>query len=347
MAAHDDLGSLVEQSAITLVGSHWCFVSPKSFTEACFSVPAVRALKHFSPNAKIAVLCPESQLSLWQYGLDEIEWVIDYEDGASASKIVTVLEAGSVRFDSAILWETGCAAKAVCKLDVGQRVGYAYGELEPLVTDSIAIDSQPGPIEHRVRHYLGLIDQLGADAFVRSSFQKPSLPVAPAQTKIAIAPFSVYGGSHQWPAERFLKVIELIEQRHSEVSWVLYGHEPKSSKQGMEVFGSLLGQDNFSLDNSADVDVFAALAQSSALLACDGEVAHMAAHVGLPATVIFGPNSPEWRRPLGKQSVVVREHVACSPCFKSKCPLDFRCQTEVSIEAVVESLELVMGQRGS
>ncbi len=65
----------------------------------------------------------------------------------------------------------------------------------------------------------------------------------------------------------------------------------------------------------------------------------MAAHVGLPAAVVFGPNEPEWKRPLGKQSRVIREHVACSPCYLPKCPMDLRCQDEVTPEMVAVALE--------
>ena len=345
MSAPDDENLHLEQSAITLAGSHWCVVSPLCYTEACFCVPAVRALRHFSAESTIAVLCPESQVSLWQYGLDELDHIIEYEESASVKKIDSQLRAFSVPFDSAILWEASNAAKATCKTGIAQRVGSSLEELQPWLTDIAVIDSQPGPIEHRVRHYLGVINQLGADAFVRSSFDKPSLPAAPEQIKIAIAPFSQYGSSYQWPTDRFIEVVKVIEDRYPEVSWTLYDREVRGSKKRFEVFEELLESDNFSISGQSDKDVFSALAQSSALLACDGELAHMAAHIGLPAAVIFGPNAPEWRRPLGKQSVVIAEHVACSPCFQSKCPIDLRCQHQVSVEAVLSSLERVIAQR--
>lgn len=350
MSTHVDSGSSAEQLAITLAGSHWCIVSPQCFTEACFSVPAVRALRHHSAEASIAILCPRSQVMLWQYGLDELTSIIEYEEGASAKTIATLLEGFSVQFDSAVLWEVGNAAKATTKVGktgIGQRVGYSVDELKPFLTDVAGVDLQPGPIQHRVRYYLGLVNQLGVDAFVRSSFEKPSLPAAAEQLKIGIAPFSEYGSSYQWPAERFLEVVAAIEARYPGVSWMLYDNVSKGAKKNLEVFEELLKQDNFSLSDSSGGDVFSSLAQSSALLACDGELAHVAAHVGLPATVIFGPNAPEWKRPLGKQSDVVREHVACSPCFAPKCPLDLRCQREVSVAAVVNSLEHVIAQRNS
>ncbi len=350
MSTHVDRGSSAEQLAITLAGSHWCIVSPQCFTEACFSVPAVRALRHHSAEASIAILCPRSQVTLWQYGLDELISIIEYEQGASVKTIATLLEGSSVQFDSVILWEAGNAAKATTKLGktgIGQRVGYSVDELKPFLTDMAELDSQPGPIQHRVRYYLGLVNQLGIDAFVRSSFKKPSLPTVDKQLEISIAPFSEYGSSYQWPLARFYEVVAAIEARYKGVSWMLYDRGSKGGAKNSELIKELMKKDNFTLFDHSHGDVFSSLAQSSALLACDGELAHVAAHVGLPATVIFGPNAPEWKRPLGKQSDVVREHVACSPCFAPKCPLDLRCQREVSVAAVVNSLEHVIAQRNS
>lgn len=345
MPLQDDSSTIGEPLATSLAGSQWCVVSPVCFTEACFSVPAVRALKHFSPNAGIAVLCPKSQVSLWKHGVDEITHVIPYEVGASAKKIAALVELYDKQFDSAIIWEAGSAAKATKLAGIGQSVGYANDNLMPLLTDTLAIDTHAGPIKHRVRHYLGLVDQLGVDAFVRSSFERPPLPAAPERIAIAIAPFSEYGSSYQWPVERFLKVVEVIEDCYPQVTWTLYDHGMGASKKGMAVFESFLERENSRQVNGYEWNAFTALAQSTALVACDGEVAHMAAHVGLPAVVIFGPNAPEWKRPIGKQSLVVREHVACSPCFKSKCPIDLRCQDGVSIEAVVDGLKAAIEKR--
>ncbi|MGB2403442.1 MAG: glycosyltransferase family 9 protein [Akkermansiaceae bacterium] len=345
MPSQDDQSQKKKPVAETLLGSHLCVVSPSCFTEACFSVPAVRALKHFTPERSISVLCPKSQMPLWRHGLDEVDHLIDYEDRASAKKIASLVEGCTEKFDSTILWEASNAAKACKIVGIDQCVGYANEELMPLLTNAIACDSSAGPIEHRVRHYLGLVNQLGAEAFVPSSFEKPPLPPAPEQIVIAIAPFSEYGSSYQWPAERFVKVVEVMQNRYPQIGWTLYGHSLGANKKSVGFFKDLLEQENFNQSDTTDSEVFTALAKSTALLACDGEVAHMAAHVGLPAAVIFGPNAPEWKRPMGKQSVVIREHVACSPCFKPKCPIDLRCHNEVSADAVVQALESVIDQR--
>jgi ADP-heptose:LPS heptosyltransferase len=54
--------------------------------------------------------------------------------------------------------------------------------------------------------------------------------------------------------------------------------------------------------------------------------------------VLFGPNEPAWKRPLGKRHTVLRRHVECSPCFAAKCVMDLRCQHELTLEKVLEAL---------
>ena len=49
--------------------------------------------------------------------------------------------------------------------------------------------------------------------FVRSSFEMPALPEPPEKVKIALAPFSEYGSAYQWPVERFLQVIDILNER--------------------------------------------------------------------------------------------------------------------------------------
>lgn len=326
---------------IALKGRHICVVAPHDFTEACFSVPAVRSLRHFAPKASIAVLCPSKQLPLWLRALPEIDHVLDYREGASVSNIGSVVQACEVEFDTAIAWEAGKAATALCKAGVAQRLGYPAAGLEKWLTETVSVVHRAGPVEHRVRHYLGLMRQLGANAFVKSSFETPSLPPPPDKIRIALAPLSEYGASHQWPVDRFIQLINAMNERYEGVSWTIFDRQDaKGGGNGLEVFEDLLAEEDVDASENWEREgFFDQLAGCSVLLACDGELAHMAALIGLPATVIFGPNSPEWKRPVSKQSVVVRDHVACSPCYLKKCPLDHRCQSNVTVEMVMEGLE--------
>lgn len=337
----------LEKSSPKLKGRSLCVVSPLEFREACFSVPAIRALSHFCPDTSISMLCPASQLAMWKRVVPAIDHIINYRISDSAGQIGSRLDTSELEFDSAIIWEECKAAKAISKAGVAQRLGYPAGDLEKRLTDKINVVGAAGPIEHRVRYYLNFMAQLGADAFVRSSFEVAPLPSPPEKLKIAITPFSEYGSAYQWPMDRFIEVMDALRERFGTVCWTIL--EPMAgavSAAKLDQFKTMLDEHNMSAEyHRGAEDLFDQLAKSSVLLACDGEIAHMAAHIGLPAAVIFGPNAPEWKRPLGKQSVVVRDHVVCSPCFLEKCPLDRRCMNQITVDMVIDGFEQALRLR--
>jgi len=301
-----------------------CVASPVDFAEACFSVPAIRALKRFRPSESLVVLCPESLQDFWET-VPELDEVVVYPDKMPARKIARVIAEKVTGCAAAILWEGGEVAKALAKAKVPQRIGYPAPKLDNFLTAPVSLVETPGPIEHRVRYYLNLAQELGAEAFVPENFKTVSfreILKTSGKCRIAWAPESEYGEAYQWSDELFEQVKTQVENELSgDVEWV------QCTKRTV----------------GGDAELAATLSGCSALLACDGEVAHWAAHFGLPAVVVFGPSEPAWKRPLGKQSRVVREHVACSPCYLAKCPLDGRCQSEVKAAAVAEALLLAVG----
>jgi ADP-heptose:LPS heptosyltransferase len=76
------------------------------------------------------------------------------------------------------------------------------------------------------------------------------------------------------------------------------------------------------------------LAVHRLVVAADGSLSHLAAHVGATCVTLFGPNDSQWKRPLGKRHAVVKRHVECAPCLLPKCPLDLRCQHELETARV-------------
>jgi heptosyltransferase-2 len=335
-----------DKPPLHLKGGYLCVAAPVDFTEACFSAPAVRALRSLRPQSTLFILCPESQESVWKT-MEECNGVIVYPDNASARQIVKILKSREVDFESAISWEAGEAAKAFARAKILQRLGYPAAGLGKYLTDVVEVVLSPGPISHRVRHYLNFVQNLGGDAFVKEHFETPALAFAPETIRIALSPGSEYGLSYRWPLEKMKEVVDVINGRYDGVEWVILGRGGNQNRDdvGAELEGMLETEvKNYSMEWGREKTMHA-LRYCSALLACDGELAHLAAHVGLPTVVIFGPNEPEWKRPLGKQSRVVREHVACSPCYLSRCPIDHRCQNEVTVEMVVAELETALVER--
>lgn len=341
-----DAAPIPDRPPLHLKGGFLCIAAPASLTEACLAAPAVRALRHFRPASTMAVVCPEFQVPLWQT-MSELNHVIAYPEKASSRQIAKILGDHKVEFESSICWEASEVAKAFQRADILQRLGYPAKGVEKYLTDPINVIVEPGPIKHRVRHYLNLVHRLGGEPFVKRTFTTPPIVAPPQKPLIALSPTSEYGATHQWTIEKFKELIESYEATFGEADWVMLssGTQKNAKAQNAE-WKNLLGEKVQDYTKEWGMEkTLSSLPFCSALVSSDNELAHLAAHVGLPAVVVFGPNEPEWKRPLGKQSRAVREHVACSPCFLTKCLLDMRCQNEISVARVLQELQAALAER--
>lgn len=86
----------------------------------------------------------------------------------------------------------------------------------------------------------------------------------------------------------------------------------------------------------------AAIAGCAAVITNDSGPAHLAAALGTPALVVFGPTSPERWAPPGSAVRVISRELACSPCSNhgsERCPLGTHaCLRELSAAEVLQAL---------
>jgi heptosyltransferase-2 len=78
------------------------------------------------------------------------------------------------------------------------------------------------------------------------------------------------------------------------------------------------------------------------IVANDSGPMHLAAAMGIPLVAIFGSTDERATGPLATRVRIVKKGVACSPCGKRECPIDFRCMADLSVEEVYRAtLEFV------
>jgi len=305
------------------VGQGMLVTAPERWDEACFAVPAVRAL--VASGLPVTVLCSSAHESFWKTlsGLT----LLPYPAKASAGAI-SALIAG--KFAAAIVWEAGTAADACAKAGIPRRTGPGGDKaLVKRLTDPMPLPA-PGPIEHRVRHYLGLVEAMGIESRVAAYFEPAVLGISPEPGSVLLAPDSDYGRSHEWPLDR----------------WEAVGRALLESGARLVMAGGSLGSRLTAALGSGQVapiplsgDSLPVLAGFERVITADGSLAHLAAHAGATCVVLFGPNEPAWKRPLGKRHSVLRQHVECSPCFAPKCAMDLRCQHELDLERVLAAVK--------
>ncbi|HUK83093.1 MAG TPA: glycosyltransferase family 9 protein [Verrucomicrobiae bacterium] len=181
------------------------------------------------------------------------------------------------------------------------------------------------PRTHAVDRYLLAADHLGCDT---GPVEFP-LGIAPPfrDRLIAINP-SARWLTKLWGDGRFTELVRRLP--HARV--VLTG----SAGERTRIERIALGCRN--LAGGTDLFELAELyARCCVVIANDSGPMHIAAAVGTPVVAIFGPTDPALTGPYGKQHVVLRSGIACSPCLKEHCTHIPRmeCMSLVTVDQVL------------
>jgi ADP-heptose:LPS heptosyltransferase len=288
--------------------------APERWDEACFAVPAVRAL--MASGFGIGIMCHEGQKEFWQTlkGLELL--VLPIKAKVAAAEI-------RGKWQAALVWEPGLAADAVNIAGVPRRLGPAGKKLKKLLTHPLVFAEKP--LEHRVRFYLSAVEEMGINTLNPELFSPVHIGIEPVAGAVLLSPDSDFGPSHEWPLERWLETSRnLIDKGRRVTVAGMDGGRGLGKRLAAE-----LGEGVEFFHASPLAGALPLLAVHGLVIAADSSLPHLAAHVGATCVTLFGPNDPVWKRPLGRRHGVVRRHVECAPCLMAKCPLDMRCQNEL------------------
>ncbi len=273
------------------------------------------------------VLCPVEQREFWET-LEGLV-VITY-----APKTKSKVAAAEIRgnWQASLAWDFGFAAEAFKIAGIPRRLGRNDGKLKKTLTHPLGFTV--GPLEHRVRYYLSAAEELGVQTAKPEFFAPCSLGIEPVAGAVLLCPGSDFGANHEWPIERWVEIAGKLLESGLRVT--------VTSVDGGRGLGKILADklgERVEFFHAAPLaGALPLLAVHGLVIAADGSLPHLAAHAGATCVVLFGPNDPAWKRPLGKRHSIVRRHVECAPCFLSKCVMDLRCQKELSVDRVWDAV---------
>lgn len=294
-------------------------VVPERWDEACFAVPAVRAL--VGTGMSVGVLCAADRVAFWKL-VEGIE-VLDFQAQPDLSK-----------WDAAVAWGYGQAAMAVKAAGVPRRIApEGDKKLGRWATHPVAL--RVNVLEHRVRHFLATVEALGVATREPEYFAAVDVGVERVKGAVLLCPDSDYGGNHEWPLERWVELGRILRDEHGMRLVVAKGVGGRGV--GAELVERLGGGVEM-LDATDLAAATRGIAIFPLVAAADGSLPHVAGFAGATCVVLFGPNDAAWRRPLGRHHAEVREHVECAPCLMAKCPLDLRCQDRLGVERVAAAV---------
>lgn len=302
---------------------------PERWDEACFAVPAVRALVRSGLVG--ALVCHEEQEVLWKTVCPLPRFTFSHK--TSAGQLAKLL---GNDWEASLTWADGVAATAFAKAKIARRLGPACANLKKLVTHHL--QAREAPTEHRIRLYLNTCQELGISVNHPELFIPASVGVPAKPNNVLLCPDSDFGPSHEWPLDRWQMLADsLLEQgKHLTIAGGIGGRN-----LGKILLSRIGGEAEFFHANPLG-EAILTLASFQLIIAADGSLPHLAAYTGGTCITLFGPNDPNWKRPLGKQHAVVRKHVECAPCLSPKCRMDNRCQSELEVADVLAPLALFL-----
>jgi heptosyltransferase-2 len=157
--------------------------------------------------------------------------------------------------------------------------------------------------------------------------------------RCAIAPGASYGAAKCWPPERFAALADrLISECGADV--ILFG-TPSEKEMAARIRSAMKCNPISLVGQTSMRDLAAFFSACSIFIGNDSGAMHVAAAAGVPVIGIFGPTDPEGTAPLTPRFTLIRESVSCSPCFLRSCPVDHRCMTRISVDAVFSAAQQI------
>lgn len=161
---------------------------------------------------------------------------------------------------------------------------------------------------------------------------------------LALCPGAEFGGAKRWPQTYYAELARTYQKQGWQV--VLYGSD--NDRAVTAEIAALCDplQGCFDLAGRTRLaEAVDMLSLSTAVVSNDSGLMHIAAALGRPMVVVYGPTSADFTPPLDPRAAVVRQAIDCAPCFERECPLGHhRCMRDLSVEIVTAKLDVLLNQ---
>ncbi len=297
--------------------------------DAVMTVPALNALRRLLPDAHITLATRSFAKAIF----DDVDCfddflVYDSRPGRLRSALAQARKWQTRRFDLAILFPNAFEPALVALLGrVRFRIGYATQGRKVLLTHPINLPEWRNS-RHESFYYLNIISELDQllNGQSRILEQPPALRLN-------------VGSNRRLEALDFLRA-QGVRRGHPLIA-LCPGSINSRAKRWME-------HEPIVLTGKTDLAQAAAVLNDAELLVThDTGPAHLAAALGRPTLVIFGPTNPLTTRPLSPSAEIVRQAPDCAPCMLRDCPIDHRCMTAITPDEVFERAAAMLGPKVS
>lgn len=317
----------------------------RSLGDALLTTPALRALKQWRPDLRLAYVVEPAWAPVFAGNADVDRLILAPRGTAGRLRAARELRrfAPSVALD----WHGGLTAACLTRASgarwragyLGRRNAWAHNLLVPPET------LPPGQIrQHTVEHAAALLRALGLPAEPRLGPLRlaPSPEVRRAvRSRLSAAglvgPYAFINAATRsptmrWPAQRYVELLRWLEREWGLAA--VLAREAAISHEGVEetILAGLVPGAAALLTGTSVADLIALIAESSLFIGGDGGPLHIAAACGKPTVALFSSTDAVVWAPWETPHRLVRNEFPCSPCRSDRCRAFARPECVLSIE---------------
>jgi heptosyltransferase-2 len=328
--------------------------------DAILTLPAIRQLSRFFPQARLSVLALERVAPVYwqQAGVAEVIPYLPAPPRSSMAAWCRHLAAlRRRRFDLALVLPNSWESALVPWLaGIPHRVGYPVRGRGPLFTQVVQGPENLADL-HQVYRHAGLLQAFGwvaADGLPELVLtpeevdQGAALLAAagwrPPRPLIGLSPGASYGPAKQWPPERFAAVATALQKKYQASIVLLGGAADRESAQAV---AQAMADPPLNLVGQTTLrTAFAVIKQLQVLVTNDSGLMHAAAALWTPVVAIFGSTDPFATGPFTPYASVLWHRPPCGPCLQRTCPEGhYRCLDLITVAEVLDQMEYWLARR--
>ena len=315
----------------------------RSIGDTVLATPSLIALKQFVPDVQVDILLED--------------WVAPVLDGFNAvDNVVTVGKSAASRFAAAReIWRTGydvvfnlhggtTATFFAYATGARNRIGYSHYQYKFLFDHVLTSSSDfwGRPVTHSAEQQLAMLGLAGVpvDAGIKSRLAVTERAAGSLEEKFSersqqqLSEFGEFALMHpaaafeskRWPSENFARTAEFLARSGLRTVAVA----SKSERGVLERLRRLSSAEITCFDDLTLPEITAFASRAALFVGNDSGIAHIAAAVGTPTVVIFGPSNFDHWRPWtdAPNEILKGEPITC-----------------VSAETVRGAIELVLAEK--
>jgi heptosyltransferase II len=319
-------------------------------------LPILRAIRKANKNTQLDILVKHKVVcDLIEDGLVDKYYFLNNKNKSLKifEQLLLLLNIRENRYDMVIVHMASAGLKTsifVKLLDCNKTIGYARGKwYDSVYTNLIIANNNEHELEwnNKILTAIGVNDYDSEYGIFLNDKIKTKVEeilnrngIYKDDIIIGIHPgSSEYLKNKRWPADRFLEVINYLSKKCNAKILLFGGNNETRLAEFIlsQTEGSVL---NFT--GQTDIITTAGLIKRCRLfISNDSGLMHIAAGVGTKVIAIFGPTNPVKNAPKGRDNIVVRKELPCSPCSKyinNECK-DMECLKRVTVDDVIKEIE--------